>query len=59
MRTNTVMNFFVLCFREHELSFEEGAVRKGDKASRIRASTVKFHVLLTSYELISIDRSGY
>ena len=41
--------------REHELSFEEGAVRKGDKASRIRASTVKFHVLLTSYELISID----
>ncbi len=41
--------------REHELSFEENAVRKGDKASRIRASTVKFHVLLTSYELISID----
>ena len=41
--------------REHELSFEENAVKKGDKASRIRASTVKFHVLLTSYELISID----
>merc|ERR1719471_2572016 len=41
--------------REHELSFEDNAVRKGDKASRIRASTVKFHVLLTSYELISID----
>merc|ERR1712012_914753 len=41
--------------REHELSFEENAVRKGDKASRIKASTVKFHVLLTSYELISID----
>jgi len=41
--------------REHELSFEENAVRKGDKASRIKASTVKFHVLLTSYELVSID----
>jgi chromodomain-helicase-DNA-binding protein 4 len=41
--------------REHELSFEDNAVRKGDKATRIRASTVKFHVLLTSYELISID----
>ncbi len=43
--------------REHELSFEENAVKKGDKASRIRASTVKFHVLLTSYELISIDNA--
>ena len=41
--------------RTNELSFEENAVKKGDKASRIRASTVKFHVLLTSYELISID----
>ncbi len=43
--------------REHELSFEENAVRKGDKASRIKASTVKFHVLLTSYELVSIDQA--
>lgn len=41
--------------REHELSFEEGAVRGGNKACKIRASTVKFHVLLTSYELVSID----
>merc|ERR1719464_1606179 len=41
--------------RENELPFEENAVRKSDKASRIKASTVKFHVLLTSYELISID----
>merc|ERR1712038_1215100 len=41
--------------REHELSFQDNAVRKGDKATRIRASTVKFHVLLTSYELISVD----
>ena len=41
--------------REHELSFEEGAVRGGNKACKIRASSVKFHVLLTSYELVSID----
>ena len=40
--------------REHELSFEEGAVR-GSRAGRIRSNTIKFHVLLTSYELISID----
>ncbi|XP_066997701.2 chromodomain-helicase-DNA-binding protein Mi-2 homolog isoform X3 [Anabrus simplex] len=40
--------------RENELSFEEGAVR-GGRASRIRSSTIKFNVLLTSYELISID----
>ncbi|XP_049956227.1 chromodomain-helicase-DNA-binding protein Mi-2 homolog [Schistocerca serialis cubense] len=40
--------------RENELSFEEGAVR-GGRVSRIRASTIKFNVLLTSYELISID----
>ncbi|RWS31027.1 chromodomain-helicase-DNA-binding protein Mi-2-like isoform X5 [Leptotrombidium deliense] len=42
--------------REHELSFEEGAVRGGFKASRLKKDTpVKFHVLLTSYELICID----
>ncbi|XP_034241985.1 chromodomain-helicase-DNA-binding protein Mi-2 homolog isoform X2 [Thrips palmi] len=40
--------------REHELSFEENAVR-GSRAGRIRSNTIKFHVLLTSYELISID----
>ncbi len=41
--------------REHELSFEEGAVRGGAKACKIRSASVKFHVLLTSYELVSID----
>jgi chromodomain-helicase-DNA-binding protein 4 len=41
--------------REHELSFEEGAVRGGNKACKIRTNSVKFHVLLTSYELVSID----
>lgn len=40
--------------RENELSFEEGAC-KGGRASKIRASSIKFHVLLTSYELVSID----
>ena len=44
-----------MVIREHELSFEDNAVRKGDKASRIKASTVKFHCLLTSYEMISMD----
>lgn len=42
--------------RENELSFEEGAVR-GNRPGRIRASSIKFNVLLTSYELISIDNA--
>ncbi|XP_072036512.1 chromodomain-helicase-DNA-binding protein 5-like isoform X3 [Amphiura filiformis] len=42
--------------REHELSFDENAVRGGTKAYKMRqGSQVKFHVLLTSYELVSID----
>ncbi|CAG9819147.1 unnamed protein product [Phaedon cochleariae] len=41
--------------RENELSFEEGAVRSGGKASKIRGGSIKFNVLLTSYELVSID----
>ena len=45
-----------MLFREHEFSFEEGAIRGGNKAFRMKKDTpVKFHVLLTSYELISID----
>lgn len=43
-----------IVIRENELSFEEGAVRSG-RASKIRSSSIKFNVLLTSYELISID----
>ena len=44
--------------REHELSFEENAVRGGGKACRIRKdSSIKFHVLLTSYELVCIDHA--
>ena len=42
--------------REHEFSFDEGATRLGAKASKMRSdATIKFHVLLTSYELIAID----
>ena len=42
--------------REHEFSFDENAIRSGAKASKMKSDCqVKFHVLLTSYELISID----
>ncbi|KAF5307970.1 hypothetical protein FQR65_LT06537 [Abscondita terminalis] len=40
--------------RENELTFEEGAVR-GNRVCKLRASSIKFNVLLTSYELVSID----
>ena len=43
--------------REHEFSFQEGAVRAGPKASKLRADTTKFHVLLTSYELVAVDKA--
>ena len=42
--------------REHEFSFEENAIRAGTKASKLRQGfKVKFHVLLTSYEMICMD----
>ena len=45
-----------IVIREHEFSFDDGAIRGGPKAGRMKqGTTVKFHVLLTSYELISID----
>uniref|UniRef100_A0A5S6QHK0 Chromodomain-helicase-DNA-binding protein 3 n=1 Tax=Trichuris muris TaxID=70415 RepID=A0A5S6QHK0_TRIMR len=44
--------------REHEFSFVEGACKAGPKAYRMRTDQgIKFHVLLTSYELISIDQA--
>ncbi|CAH8559549.1 unnamed protein product [Dicrocoelium dendriticum] len=44
--------------RQHEFSFDEGAIRGGSRAMRMRSGTaVRFHVLLTSYELISIDQA--
>lgn len=39
--------------RENELSFEEGA--GGKRTTKIKSSSIKFNVLLTSYELVSID----
>ncbi|CAG5136053.1 unnamed protein product [Candidula unifasciata] len=45
-----------IVIREHEFSFDDNAIRGGAKASRLKQGcNVKFHVLLTSYELISID----
>ncbi|CAG2163515.1 unnamed protein product, partial [Oppiella nova] len=42
--------------REHELSFDSDAIRSAAKASKLRKHVnVKFHVLLTSYELINVD----
>uniref|UniRef100_A0A146KVC0 Chromodomain-helicase-DNA-binding protein Mi-2 n=2 Tax=Lygus hesperus TaxID=30085 RepID=A0A146KVC0_LYGHE len=43
--------------REHEFSFDEGAIRGGPKAGKLRGGSIKFNVLLTSYELISIDNA--
>ncbi|KHJ49018.1 PHD-finger [Trichuris suis] len=44
--------------REHEFSYVEGACKAGPKAYRMRTDQgIKFHVLLTSYELISIDQA--
>lgn len=40
--------------RENELSFEE-VTSRGGKPSKFKAGSMKFNVLLTSYELISID----
>lgn len=42
--------------RENELSFEENAAR-GSRPSKFKAGSMKFNVLLTSYELISIDHA--
>uniref|UniRef100_A0A0R3WQ10 Helicase ATP-binding domain-containing protein n=1 Tax=Hydatigena taeniaeformis TaxID=6205 RepID=A0A0R3WQ10_HYDTA len=44
--------------REHEFTFEEGGVRGGSRVVKMRSGAqVRFHVLLTSYELISIDQA--
>lgn len=42
--------------REHELSFEDNAIKGGPKATKLRKDAmIKFQVLLTSYELNCID----
>ncbi|CAL2045343.1 unnamed protein product [Caenorhabditis brenneri] len=44
--------------REHEFSFVEGAVRSGPKAGKMKTTeNMKFHVLLTSYETINMDKT--
>ncbi|CAL8241609.1 unnamed protein product [Merluccius merluccius] len=44
--------------RENELTFDDAA-RVGKKAFRLRREApIKFHVLLTSYELVTIDQSS-
>jgi len=42
--------------REHEFSYDDGAIRGGPKPTRMRAGChVKFNVLLTSYEFCTMD----
>ncbi|XP_025025275.1 chromodomain-helicase-DNA-binding protein 5 [Python bivittatus] len=44
--------------RENEFSFEDNAIRTGKKVFRMKKEAqIKFHVLLTSYELITIDQA--
>ncbi|XP_068598282.1 chromodomain-helicase-DNA-binding protein 5 [Brachionichthys hirsutus] len=44
--------------RENEFTFEDSAVKSGRKVLRMKKDTpIKFHVLLTSYELITIDQA--
>jgi len=40
--------------RNYEMTFDE-SVKKGNKAYKMKNIQVKFHVLLTSYELVAID----
>ncbi|XP_074017589.1 chromodomain-helicase-DNA-binding protein 5 [Numenius arquata] len=44
--------------RDNEFSFEDNAIRSGKKVFRMKKEAqIKFHVLLTSYELITIDQA--
>ncbi|KAL7671473.1 hypothetical protein ACOME3_006369 [Neoechinorhynchus agilis] len=44
--------------RKHEFCIDEDAIRAGPRAYRVRSGAhVKFQVLLTSYELVSLDHS--
>ncbi|KAM7377244.1 hypothetical protein PAMA_013841 [Pampus argenteus] len=45
--------------RENEFSFDDTAVKQGKKAFKLRREApIKFHVLLTSYELVTIDQTA-
>ncbi|MBN3293395.1 CHD5 protein, partial [Polypterus senegalus] len=43
--------------RENEFSFDDNAIKTGRKVFRMKETKIKFHVLLTSYELITIDQA--
>jgi len=50
-----IYNIFL---RSYEMSFEEDNIKKSNKAYKVKKDTVvKFHVLLTSYELVAIDNA--
>ncbi|XP_034471433.1 chromodomain-helicase-DNA-binding protein 3 isoform X3 [Hippoglossus hippoglossus] len=62
-------NFYVVTYtgdkdsraiiRENEFSFDDTAVKGGKKAFKLRRDApIKFHVLLTSYELVTIDQTA-
>ncbi|XP_061618937.1 chromodomain-helicase-DNA-binding protein 3 isoform X4 [Phyllopteryx taeniolatus] len=45
--------------RENEFSFDDSPVKAGKKPFKMRRETpIKFHVLLTSYELVTIDQTA-
>ncbi|XP_075715362.1 chromodomain-helicase-DNA-binding protein 3 isoform X2 [Rhinoderma darwinii] len=45
--------------RENEFSYQDNVIKGGKKAFKMKAQAqVKFHVLLTSYELITIDQAS-
>ncbi|XP_018109292.1 chromodomain-helicase-DNA-binding protein 3 isoform X3 [Xenopus laevis] len=45
--------------RENEFSFQDNVMKGGKKAFKMKAQAqVKFHVLLTSYELVTIDQAA-
>ncbi|XP_048883208.1 LOW QUALITY PROTEIN: chromodomain-helicase-DNA-binding protein 3 [Brienomyrus brachyistius] len=45
--------------RENELTFDDAAIKGGKKAFKLRReAAIKFHVLLTSYELVTIDQTA-
>ncbi|CAG9761273.1 unnamed protein product [Ceutorhynchus assimilis] len=41
--------------RNNEFTFEKGAVARSGRAFKLKSSSLKFNVLLTSYELVSND----
>ncbi|XP_065656316.1 chromodomain-helicase-DNA-binding protein 3 isoform X8 [Hydra vulgaris] len=42
--------------RNYEMTFDDDSMRKGQKAYKVKKDVIcKFHVLLTSYELVAID----